>query len=101
MNLNKPISTADNHQATVVIGAGEYRRAAKILAEYLGKITDGVFQIQETTTVSPSILLKSADHGTDGFSYRIYDKDIEIEAGNEQGKKDGTGHGGGMENYGG
>lgn len=84
MNLNKPISIAENKKANVVIVASEYQRAAKILAEYLGKITDAAFQIQETTTVNPSIILKSADHGTDGFSYRIFDKDIEIEAGNEQ-----------------
>ncbi len=84
MNLNKPISIAENKKASVVIVAPQYQRAAKILADYLGKITDAEFQIQETTTVNPSIVLKSADHGTDGFSYRIYDKDIEIEARNEQ-----------------
>ena len=84
MNLNKPIYIAENKKANVVIVAKEYKRAADILAEYLQKITGAVFPVQETTTVNPSIVLKSADHGADGFCYRIFDKDIEIETGNEQ-----------------
>ena len=84
MNLCKPVRIAENKKASVVIVAKEYQRAADILAEYLGKITDAVFDIQKTTTVTPSIILKEADHGISGFRYRIFDKDIEIEAGNEQ-----------------
>lgn len=84
MNLSKPICIAENKKAGVVLVSKEFPRAVKILAEYLTKITDAEFTIQETTTVYPSILLKKVDHGDSGFRYRIYDKDIEIEAGNEQ-----------------
>ena len=84
MNLCKPVCIAENKKANVVIVAGEYRRGAEILAEYLGKITDAVFRIQETSTVEPSIVLKYGEHGMHGFCYRIFDKDIEIEAENEQ-----------------
>lgn len=84
MNLCKPVCIAENKKPNVVIVAGEYGRAGGILAEYLEKITDAVFRIQETTTVDPSIILKYGNHGTDGFRYRIFDKDIEIEAENEQ-----------------
>lgn len=83
MNLSKPICIAENKNANVIIVAKEYKRAADILAKYLHKITDAVFRIQETSSVNPSIVLKSADHGTDGFSYRIFEKDIVIETGNE------------------
>lgn len=84
MKENKPICIAENKKANVVIVAREYKRAAGILAEYLKKMTDAVFTIQDTTTVNPSIILKKEDHGPEGFCYRIFDKDIEIEAGNEQ-----------------
>lgn len=84
MNLCKPICIAENKKPNVVIVSREFRRPAEILARYLKKITDADFTIQETTTVCPSILLKSADHGESGFRYRIYDKDVEFEAGNEQ-----------------
>lgn len=84
MNLCKPICIAENIKPNVVIVSREFRRPAEILARYLKKITDADFTIQETTTVCPSILLKSADHGESGFRYRIYDKDVEFEAGNEQ-----------------
>lgn len=84
MNFNKPICIAENKKANVVIVTGAYRRAAGILAEYLEKVTDAVFKVQETTTVEPSIILKYGEHGKDGFSYRIFDKDIVIEAENEQ-----------------
>ena len=84
MNYNKPICIAENKKAAVVIVAREYKRAAGILAEYLGKITDAVFTVRETTTVEPSIVLKNGEHGPEGFRYRIFDKDIEIEAANEQ-----------------
>ena len=85
MNLCKPICIAENKTASVVIVSKEFPRAAAILAKYLNKITDAEFTIQETTTVYPSIVLKCADHGESGFLYRIFDKDIEIEAGNGQG----------------
>ncbi len=84
MNLNKPICIAENKKANMLIIAREYKRAAGILAGYLNKITDALFQVQDTTTVNPSIVLQPADHGADGFRYRIFDKDIIIEAGNEQ-----------------
>ena len=84
MNLCKPVCIAENKKANVVIVARAYHRGAEILAEYLGKITDAVFRIQETSTVDPSIVLKYGEHGKDGFSYRIFDKDIVIEAENEQ-----------------
>jgi hypothetical protein len=84
MNYSKPICIAENKKAAVVIVAREYKRAAGILAEYLGKITDAVFTVRETTTVEPSIVLKNGEHGPEGFRYRIFDKDIEIEAANEQ-----------------
>lgn len=84
MNLCKPICIAENKTASVVIVSKEFPRAAAILAKYLNKITDAEFTIQETTTVYPSIVLKCADHGESGFLYRIFDKDIEIEAGNGQ-----------------
>ena len=84
MNLSKPICIAENRKANILIVAKEFPRAAAILAGYLHRITDAVFTVQETTSVNPSILLKKADHGESGFRYRIYDKDIEIEAGNEQ-----------------
>lgn len=84
MNLCKPICIAENKKPNVVIVSREFRHPAEILARYLKKITDADFTIQETTTVCPSILLKSADHGESGFRYRIYDKDVEFEAGNEQ-----------------
>lgn len=84
MNLTKPICIAENKNANVVIVTKEYRRAAEILAGYLNKITDADFKIQETSTITPSIVLKTADHGISGFHYRIFDKDIIMEAGNEQ-----------------
>ena len=84
MNLCKPVCIAENKKANVVIVSRAYQRGAEILAEYLGKITDAVFRIQETSTVDPSIVLKYGEHGKDGFSYRIFDKDIVIEAENEQ-----------------
>lgn len=84
MDLCKPIAIAENKKANVVIVSKGFERAAAILADYLKKITDADFTTQETTTICPSILLKSADHGQSGFRYRIYDKDIEFEAGNAQ-----------------
>lgn len=84
MNLCKPICIAENKKANVVIVAREFKRAAGILSEYLNKITDAEFTVQETTLVSPGIVLRPADHGPHGFCYRIFDKDIVFEAGNEQ-----------------
>ncbi len=84
MNLTKPICIAENKNANVVIVTREHKRAAGILARYLNQITDADFTIQETSTITPSIVLKTADHGISGFRYRIFDKDIIIEAGNEQ-----------------
>ena len=70
MNLCKPVCIAENKKANVVIVARAYQRGAEILAEYLGKIMDAVFRIQETSTVDPSIVLKYGEHGKDGFLYR-------------------------------
>ena len=47
MNLNKPICIAENKKANMLIIAREYKRAAGILAGYLNKITDAVFQVQK------------------------------------------------------
>ena len=51
MNLNKPICIAENKKANMLIIAREYKRAAGILAGYLNKITDAVFQVDRKSVV--------------------------------------------------
>lgn len=87
MNLEKPIVIAKNREAVVRIVQAErcHARPAQILCEYLNKITDAVFKIDLTPSVLPLIVFKTnSDIKQSGFSYYIYDKDIFIEASDEQ-----------------
>lgn len=85
MNLEKPLALAHNRAATAHIVAPEFTRAASILADYLHKITGGIFAVQAVTDVQNDIILRKAENANpDGFCYYIYDKDIVIEAPNEQ-----------------
>lgn len=84
MNYTKPVEICKNRKALFVIVKNEWERPAKILQEYLKKITEAEYDIIEVTTVLPSFIFVQKDLGVDGFAYRIFDKDIMIEATNEQ-----------------
>lgn len=80
----KPVVMAENRKAKMIILKNEMERPAKILKEYLKKITGGNFEICTVNSITPAIVLKTKDHGMDGFLYRINDGSIVIEAGTEQ-----------------
>lgn len=89
MDLEKPLTLAHNRVANAHIVTVDFPRAAAILGEYLGKITGGTFPIQAVTDVQNDIILRKPAEDAkidnpDGFRYYIYDKDILLEAPNEQ-----------------
>lgn len=84
MNYTKPVEICKNRKALFVIVKNEWERPAKILQAYLKKITEAEYEIHEVTSVLPSFVFVQKDLGADSFAYRIYDKDIMIEATNEQ-----------------
>ena len=83
MNYTKPVEICKNRKALFVIVKNEWERPAKILQAYLKKITEAEYEIHEVTSVLPSFVFVQKDLGADSFAYRIYDKDIMIEATNE------------------
>mgnify|MGYP004519443181 CR=1 FL=1 len=89
MDLEKPIRLAQNRAACASIVTTTFPRAAAILADYLGRITGGSFPIRAVTDVTTNFLLRTPQNAEempnpDSFRYRIYDKDILLEAPNEQ-----------------
>jgi len=84
INLEKPLAVAVNGKAKMVIAGGEFTRAPKILASYLHKITGGEFESVPNLSILSTFLFQKKDHGEGGFAYRIFDKDLIIEAGSEQ-----------------
>ena len=86
MNLEKPIILAVNRSANARIVATEFVRAANILAEYLKKMTGGNFPVQSVTDIHNNLILRKATDlaHRDAFRYYMYDKDIVLEAENEQ-----------------
>lgn len=84
MDHERPIVTAAKGKARTVIVANGFRRAPQILADYLKKITGCTFEILPTPSPLYSFLFKKKDHGDGGFAYRILDKDIILEAGDEE-----------------
>ncbi len=81
----KSLIIAHNRSAAAAIVTGEFPRAAGILADYLGRITGGAFPIQTVTDGRCNLILRreTLPHA-DGFRYGIRDKDLVLEAGNEQ-----------------
>ena len=85
MNLEKPLTLAQNRKANANIVTQDFSRAASILQQYLKKITGANFTVQAVTDVQNDIILRKVEReNPDGFAYYIYDKDIVIEAPNEQ-----------------
>ena len=85
MNLEKPLTLAQNRKANANIVTQDFSRAASILQQYLKKITGANFNVQAVTDVQNDIILRKVEReNPDGFAYYIYDKDIVIEAPNEQ-----------------
>ena len=87
MNLEKPLVLAVNRTANARIVTKDFPRAAQILADHLNKITGAEFPIQSVTDIFCNIILRSGENlpHPDAFRYYIYDKDIVLEAKNEQG----------------
>ncbi len=81
----KSLILAHNRSAAAAVVTAEFPRAAGILADYLGRITGGAFPIQEVTDGRCNLILRreTLPHA-DGFRYGIRDKDLVLEAGNEQ-----------------
>lgn len=75
---------AENRKAKMIILREENKRPANILRDYLKKITGAEFSICTVNSITPAIILKTKDHGVDGFSYYINDGSIMIEAGTEE-----------------
>lgn len=86
MNLQKPLVLAKNRNANARIVAAEYSRAASILSDYLKKITGGAFPVQTFTDINHDIILRKWEDAPhpDSFRYHLYDKDVILEAPNEQ-----------------
>ena len=85
MNLQKPLTLATNRKSNARIVTCAFSRAANILADYLKKITGGIFPIQPVTDIYNNLILKQTEcDNPDGFCYYIFDKDIVFEAPNEQ-----------------
>ena len=86
MNLEKPLALAINRKPNARIVAPEYARAAQILQTYLKKITGADFIVQSVTDVTNNIILRTWEDAPhpDSFRYFIFDKDIILEAPNEQ-----------------
>ena len=87
MNLEKPLILAVNRTANTRIVTKDFPRAAEILAGHLNKITGAEFPIQSVTDIFCNIILRPGENLShpDAFRYYIYDKDIVLEAKNEQG----------------
>ncbi len=77
---------AHNRSPRAAIVTTDFPRAAGILADYLKRITGGTFPIQAVTDGNCNLILKrgSLSH-PDGFRYFIQDKDLVLEAVEEQG----------------
>ena len=87
MNLEKPLVLAKNRTANAIIVTSAFPRAATILADYLQKITGAEFRIQSGTNVQNNLILRpmsDPDANPDGFCYSLHDKDLILEAPNEQ-----------------
>ena len=86
MNLEKPLVLSVNRTANAKIVVYDFPRAAGILADYLKKITGGVFSVQSVSDVSCNLILRKCTDlpHPDAFRYFIFDKDIIFEAGNDQ-----------------
>jgi len=86
MNYEKPLVLAKNRRANARIVTDCYPRAAEILKRYLDAITGADYPVQSHTDIENDIILsqwKDAPH-PDSFCYRLFDKDIILEAPNEQ-----------------
>lgn len=84
MNGMKSVVMAENRKAKMVILRNEKKRPADILKNYLKKITGAEFSICTVKSITPAIILKTQDHGIDGFSYYIENENIVIEAKTEE-----------------
>ncbi len=84
MNGIKSVVMAENRKAKMVILRDEKKRPADILKNYLKKITGAEFSICTVKSIMPAIILKTKDHGIDGFSYYIENENIVIEAKTEE-----------------
>ena len=84
MNGIKSVVMAENRKAKMVILRDEKKRPADILKNYLKKITGAEFSICTVKSITPAIILKTQDHGIDGFSYYIENENIVIEAKTEE-----------------
>ncbi len=80
----KSVVMAENRKAKMVILRDEKKRPADILKNYLKKITGAEFSICTVKSITPAIILKTKDHGIDGFSYYIENENIVIEAKTEE-----------------
>ncbi len=79
------IVLSHNRSACAAIVTADFPRAARILADYLRRVTGGEFPIQAVTDGRCSLILKRSEMPhADGFRYCLRDKDLVLEAGNEQ-----------------
>ncbi len=84
MNHVKPLQIAKDRNPLVKIVENQWKRPSQILRKYLTQITGAEFETLNVVTVNPQIIFAKKDYGSSGFGYRICDKDLFIEAGNEQ-----------------
>lgn len=84
MNHVKPLQIAKDRNPLVKIVENQWKRPSQILRKYLTQITGAEFETLNVVTVNPQIIFAEKDYGSSGFGYRICDKDLFIEAGNEQ-----------------
>ncbi len=84
MNHVKPLQLVKDRNPLVKIVENQWKRPSQILRNYLTQITGAEFETLSVVTVNSQIIFAEKDYGASGFGYRIYDKDLFIEAGNEQ-----------------
>ncbi len=75
-----------NRSASAAVVTTDFPRAAGVLADYLGRVTGAEFPIQSVTDGRCNLILKKAEMAhPEAFRYRIQDKDLVMEAANDQG----------------
>lgn len=86
MGQEKQLFLSKNRSACAAVVDTQFPRAAQILCDYFQKITGARFPLQSHTDIRTNLVLKlweNAPHA-DAFRYYMTDKDVVVEAPNEQ-----------------
>ncbi len=88
MNYEKPVVIAHNRAAIIHIVSTDtaFDRAAGVLSDYFHRLTGANFPVQNVTDVQPDFVLRRPQdpENAETFCYYIFDKDIILEAADEQ-----------------